>query len=264
MCERSEEGVAMLEGCRQPLRFPAHIALIAIAFLGVRATDVAASTTPGVTLNIVERSSSLCASFDQHIDEIQQLIWLRWVAKSRARRPEKRHVIVARDYRRLGSSPLEELSLVEQKHIWDSWTGRVIIDLRNCTERSHPVPPTDSSRGGCDLTIRESGGNQLVDLAAIEALVTSGSRQQPPVCNEGAYTLEVFFSSWRDKKVVIERVRQALMSDSAEIRVLAAEALGAMGHDASPAIHDLERAQRDPVESVREAVEDALDTIRQQ
>jgi hypothetical protein len=249
---------------RQPLGFLGFVALIVIAFSGLHSSEAAISTTPGVTLSIEERSASLCPRLEQYVGEIQQRIWLRWVAKRRPRRPERRHLVVARDYRQLGSSPVEELSLVEQKYIWDTWKGRVVIDLRNCTDRPQAEPSTDSSPGGCDLSIKVSGGSQLVDLAAIEAIVTSESRQLPPACNEGTYTLEVLFSPWGDKKVVIERVRQALVNDSAEVRVLAAEALGAMGHDADAAIGDLEHAQRDPMESVRNAVEDALHSIRRQ
>jgi hypothetical protein len=220
-----------------------------------------AESTPGLTVKAVGPNGAApkCRGMDAHLLEVQKRVWLRWVQMRRPRNLGRYGVEhPPQDKGTPDSRPLPNPSLAEQKAIWDTWAGDVIIAVR---VSAHGSEASDGPRPAVsDFRTTKSGGNKIVDNAAVEAIVAARGRLLAGCLED--YEAEFTFTPWREPSISIDPAIAALSNDSPVTRELAAGALGAMGPEAQRAIDALERATRDSSVAVQHAAEDALTSIR--
>jgi len=123
--------------------------------------------------------------------------------------------------------------------------------------------PVATAECAPSFALEESGGNDIADLAALEA-VAAALAAGTPSCDLASYTLKVRFEPSResDQARVGPVACVLLHSESPELRTLAAEGLGSMrSYVAKRATAALRQAESDPDPRVQQAVRTAEEQI---
>jgi HEAT repeats len=222
------------------------------------------TTTPGVRLTVAARTSPgwRCDGLDENLATVRMRVWLEWLKR---RRPRSLADYVAGDVDRLRSTPISNETYTDevQQGIWKKWTHPVVVSVGLCAEATRPPESRDNClTAPAEMTITASSGSWVVDNTAIESIVWSGQRLIPEGCPRNNYRLDFVFSPVWEHGAVVSRAVAALEDSDPSIRVLAAEALGAMGGEALGAIEALDGCLEDREPSVRRAAKAAKDKIQ--
>jgi hypothetical protein len=204
----------------------------------------AASDADAITVNTVSLSGTVrCTAEEQFQDELKKRIWLAFVARVRPRL-------------------LQRYSNDVQRFAWATWSTPIRVRVTRCPRPTGtPVASADCVPS---IGLEQSGDNDIVDLAALEA-VDVALAAGISWCDLGSYDLSVRFEPSRasDRTRVGPVVCLLLRSESPEIRVRAAESLGSMGrHVAKRALDGLRQAESDPDPRVQQAVRAAEEEIK--
>jgi hypothetical protein len=204
----------------------------------------AGSDADAITVNAVSLPGmAKCTAGDQFQDELKKRTWLAFVARARPRL-------------------LQRYSNDVQTFAWATWSTPIKVRVTRC-----PGPtgtPVASADCVPSVALEQSGGNDIADLAALDA-VDVALAAGISWCDLGSYDLSVRFEPSRasDRTRVGPVVCLLLRSESREIRMRAAESLGSMGrHVAKRALDGLRQAESDPDPRVQQAVRAAEEEIK--
>lgn len=182
-----------------------------------------------------------CAAEDQFLGELKKRIWLAFIARARPR------LLPRYDYD-------------VQMFAWSTWSTPISVRVAQCPGRMAPVASAECVPS---LTLEESGGNDIADLAALEA-VAAALAAGLPWCDLASYSLRVRLGPSRgsDQARVGPVACLLLRSESPELRTLAAQSLGSMRrYVAKRATAALKQAESDPDPRVQQAVRTAEEQI---
>lgn len=183
-----------------------------------------------------------CAGEEQFLGELKKRIWLAFIARARPR------LLPRYDYD-------------VQMFAWSTWSTPMSVRVTRCPARMGA--PVATAECAPSFALEESGGNDIADLAALEA-VAAALAAGTPSCDLASYTLKVRFEPSResDQARVGPVACVLLHSESPELRTLAAEGLGSMrSYVAKRATAALRQAESDPDPRVQQAVRTAEEQI---
>lgn len=213
----------------------------------------------GVTVTTRSAPAPGCNLVDSQLQLIRRRIWLRWMALSSPRdlgHWKQRSRPDTDDARPV------DYSRASQAAIWKRWETPVILRFRVCGSQGASDDPCVVS--GSNASVAQRSGEWLVDNAAIEAVATSQLGPILDVCGQSNYEVEVRFGPFRDRAREQELALLSLRDPLAETRLLAVEALAALGPSGKAEIGELQRmAKHDASAAVRQAAEAALIQIQE-
>jgi hypothetical protein len=179
-----------------------------------------------------------CAAEEQFLGEIKKRVWLAWIARTRPRL-------------------LQGYEYDVQMFAWATWSTPIAVRVTPCARRTGAS--VASPECAPSVGLEESGGNDIANLAALEAVAVALAAGTS-WCDLGSYNLRVRFAPSRasDQARVGPAACLLLRSESPELRTLAAESLGSMRRDvAKRAMAALRQAEADPDPRVQRAVRTA-------